>query len=109
MPIDPQSPDLSLGVIGTGTMGRGIAQIAAAGGLSVRLYDMRDGAAEEATVFVSRMLRRAAEKGGMTEDAAEAAIGRLAVVDGLDAMADAAILVEAIVDFLGEHFPARGR
>ncbi len=98
MPIDPQSPDLSLGVIGTGTMGRGIAQIAAAGGLSVRLYDTRDGAAEEATVFVSRMLRRAAEKGGMTEDAAEAAIGRLAVVDGLDAMADAAIVVEAIVE-----------
>jgi len=32
MTIDPQSPDLSLGVIGTGTMGRGIAQIAYASG-----------------------------------------------------------------------------
>ena len=100
MTIDPQSPDLSLGVIGTGTMGRGIAQIAAAGGISVRLYDARGGAAAEASAFVARMLRRAAEKGGMTEGAAEAAIGRLAIVDGLHAMADAAIVVEAIVEEL---------
>ena len=100
MSIDPQSPDLALGVIGTGTMGRGIAQIAAAGGIAVRLYDTRDGAAEEASAFVARMLRRAAEKGGMTEGAAEAAIGRLAIVDGLDAMAGADIVVEAIVEEL---------
>ena len=100
MTIDPRSPNLSLGVIGTGTMGRGIAQIAAAGGLSVRLYDTRDGAADDASAFIARMLRRAAEKGGMTEGAAEAAIGRLAIVDGLDAMANAAIVVEAIVEEL---------
>ena len=100
MTIDPQSPDLALGVIGTGTMGRGIAQIAAAGGVSVRLYDTRDGAAEEASAFVARMLRRAAEKGGMTEGAAESAIARLDIVDGLDAMAGAGVVVEAIVEEL---------
>ncbi len=100
MTIDPQSPDLALGVIGTGTMGRGIAQIAAAGGVSVRLYDTRDGAAEEASTFVARMLRRAAEKGGMTERAAESAIARLDIVDGLHAMAGAGVVVEAIVEEL---------
>ena len=100
MTVDPQSPELVLGVIGTGTMGRGIAQIAAAGGISVRLFDTRDGAAEEASAFVARMLRRAAEKGGMTEGAAEAAVGRLEIVDGLDAMSGADIVVEAIVEEL---------
>ena len=101
MTIDPQSPHLALGVIGTGTMGRGIAQIAAAGGIAVRLFDMRDGAAAEASGFVARMLRRAAEKGGMTGAAAEAAIGRLEIVDGLGAMAGADVVVEAIVEELG--------
>ena len=100
MTLDPNSPDLVLGVIGTGTMGRGIAQIAASGGIAVRLFDTRDGAAEEASAFVARMLRRAAEKGGMTETAAEAAIGRLAIVDGLGAMAGADVVVEAIVEEL---------
>ena len=100
MTIDPNSPNLALGVIGTGTMGRGIAQIAAAGGISVRMFDTRDGAAEEAVAFVARMLRRAAEKGGMTTAAAEAAVGRLAIVDGLGAMRDAHVVVEAIVEEL---------
>ena len=68
------------------------------GGSAVKLYDTRDGAAAEASAFVARMLRRAAEKGGMTEGAAEAAIGRLAIVEGLDAMAGADIVVEAIVE-----------
>ena len=100
MTIDPQSPSLALGVIGTGTMGRGIAQIAVAGGIAVRLFDMQDGAAAEASGFVARMLRRAAEKGGMTKAAAEAAIGRLEIVDGLGAMAGADVVVEAIVEEL---------
>ena len=100
MTVDPKSPDLVLGVIGTGTMGRGIAQIAAAGGIAVRLFDSRDGAAGEASAFVARMLRRAAEKGGMTGAAAEAAIRRLTIVDGLGAMAGADVVVEAIVEDL---------
>ena len=100
MTTDPQSPSLALGVIGTGTMGRGIAQIAAAGGIAVRLHDSREGAAAEAVAFVARMLRRAAEKGGMTGAAAEAAIGRLEIVDGLGAMAGADVVVEAIVEEL---------
>ena len=62
---------------------------------------MRDGAAAEASGFVARMLRRAAEKGGMTGAAAEAAIGRLEIVDGLGAMAGADVVVEAIVEELG--------
>ena len=42
----------TIGILGTGTMGRGIAQIAALAGRSVVLHDARDGAAGEAAAFV---------------------------------------------------------
>ena len=63
MAFDPASPTLTLGVVGAGTMGRGIAQIAAAAGIEVRLYDARKGAAEEARGFIAKMLERQVEKG----------------------------------------------
>ena len=63
MTFDPASPTLSLGVVGAGTMGRGIAQIAAAAGIEVRLCDARAGAAEEARGFIAKMLERQVEKG----------------------------------------------
>ena len=92
-------PD-AIGVVGAGTMGRGIAQIAAAGGRRVLLFDSRDGAASEASAFIARMLRRAAEKGSMSEADAEAGIARIAVVDDLDALAPCDVVVEAIVEDL---------
>ncbi len=100
MTIDPHSPGLALGVVGAGTMGRGIAQIAAAGGIAVRLFDTRGGAVDEAAAFIARMLRRAVEKGSMAGADAEAAIGRVAVVGGLDELAGVDIAVEAIVEDL---------
>ena len=63
MAFDPASPTLTLGVVGAGTMGRGIAQIAAAAGIEVRLCDAREGAAEEARGFIAKMLERQVEKG----------------------------------------------
>ena len=67
MAIDARRPDLTVGVIGTGAMGRGIVQVAAAGGMRVLMTDSRPGAAQEARDFIGKMLDRAAEKGGMSE------------------------------------------
>jgi len=61
MPFDVNRRDLTVGVIGTGAMGRGIAQVAAAGGMQVLMSDSRPGAAEEAREFIEKMLARAAE------------------------------------------------
>ena len=79
MVFDPASPTLTLGVVGAGTMGRGIAQIAAAAGIEVRLIDARTGAAEEARGFIARMLERQVEKGAGAADA-RAAIERVRIV-----------------------------
>lgn len=100
MAQDANSPDDTIGVIGTGTMGRGIAQIAVTGGYRVKMYDAQEGAAGKAAEFVHRMIGRAAEKGQMSDDDAAAAKGRLEIAGGLADFAGCALVVEAIVEDL---------
>ena len=101
MSFDPTADHLVMGVIGAGTMGRGIAQIAAAVGVSVILADARPGAAEEAVGAIDNAFDRLAEKGRMSAEAASAAKARLTPVpaDAPD-FAQCALVVEAIVEDL---------
>lgn len=100
MSFDPQSGALVLGVVGTGTMGRGIAQIAAAAGIRVLLHDARDGAAAEAVAAVADTFRTLARKGRMSDESADGAAARLCPVAGLDGFAPCHLVVEAIVEDL---------
>ncbi len=88
----------TVGIVGAGAMGRGIAQIAAEGGCDVLLFDARDGIAGEAAEFAARMIARKAEKGQLGQEAADAAAGRLRAVSDLPDMAGADLVVEAIVE-----------
>jgi 3-hydroxybutyryl-CoA dehydrogenase len=90
--------DLTIGVVGTGAMGRGIAQVAVTGGMSALLFDAADGAAAKAREFVCGMLDRNVEKGRMETAEAEAAKSRLSVVDTLSGLAPCHLVVEAIVE-----------
>ena len=101
MARNSSSKDFTVGVIGTGAMGRGIAQIMALGGINVLLFDAKKGAAEEGRVFAERMILRAAEKGTIPEDQAKAATGRLQIVDDMQALAPCDVVVEAVVEDLG--------
>ncbi len=98
MGFDANRPDLLIGVIGAGAMGRGIAQVAAAGGIRVRLADAKPGAAQEALKFIDGMLKRAAEKGTMTADDAKGAVERIQVVESLADMKPCHAVIEAIVE-----------
>ena len=100
MAIDASRPDLTVGVIGTGAMGRGIAQVAAAGGMQVLMTDTRPGAAEEARDFIARMIARAAEKGSMTRDEATGAVNRIRIVGGPADMKPCHAVIEVIVENL---------
>jgi 3-hydroxybutyryl-CoA dehydrogenase len=98
--IDIERADLTLGVVGAGAMGRGIAQIAAAAGITVRMIDSRAGSAEQARGELARTFEMLAGKGRMTAEAAHAAIGKLqAVADARD-LAGCQIVIEAIVEDL---------
>ena len=100
MAFDANRSDLTVGVIGTGAMGRGIVQVAAAGGMNVLTTDARPGAAQEARDFVAKMLARAAEKGSMSREDAEDASKRIKIVDGLADFKPCHVVVEAIVENL---------
>ncbi|WP_141579386.1 3-hydroxyacyl-CoA dehydrogenase [Actinomadura sp. WMMA1423] len=84
-------------VIGAGAMGRGIAQLAAAGGLTVELADIRTQAVMEAVEYVRGMFDRLAAKGRMAAGDAEAAKERLrAVGEPLTPFQDCDLVVEAV-------------
>ncbi len=81
-------------------MGRGIVQVAAAGGMNVLMTDARLGAAQEARDFVAKMLLRAAEKGAMSREEADAAANRVKIVDTIAGLKPCHMIVEAIVENL---------
>ncbi|MFC8268110.1 3-hydroxyacyl-CoA dehydrogenase [Streptomyces cinereoruber] len=85
-------------VVGTGTMGQGIAQVALVAGHPVRLYDSAPGRAGEAVAALTARLDRLVEKGRLDAGAREAAVGRLHAAGELAELADAALVVEAIVE-----------
>lgn len=89
-----------IGVIGAGAMGRGIAQIAAVGGFPVVIWDANGQVAQDAQAFVADMLKRAADKGRMTVEAAVEATARITVAKELDAFKQCTIVIEAIVERL---------
>ncbi|MXN65985.1 3-hydroxyacyl-CoA dehydrogenase [Stappia sp. GBMRC 2046] len=91
---------LTIGIVGTGTMGRGIAQIFAASGNRILLHDAREGAAAEARDFVGGMLARLAEKGRMDAGDAKDAMNRIEVAGKLEALASCDLVIEAIVEKL---------
>jgi len=95
----PHTPH-HLGIVGAGLMGRGIAQIAAQGGISVILHDSRPGGAEEARQAIAATLQSLADKGKLTAEAAAASAARLKAAASLADLAPCTVVVEAIVENL---------
>ncbi|WP_304309135.1 3-hydroxyacyl-CoA dehydrogenase [Pseudacidovorax intermedius] len=95
----PSTPT-TIGVVGAGTMGRGIAQLFLQAGHTVRCHDAQPGAAAKAVEYVDNMLARAVEKGRMTAADHQAARGRLHACNALDELADCTLVIEAIVEDL---------
>ncbi|MDV3440864.1 3-hydroxyacyl-CoA dehydrogenase PaaH [Pseudomonas otitidis] len=97
----PALPQTSLvAVIGAGAMGAGIAQVAAQAGHPVRLYDNRPGAAAQAVDGIDRQLGRLVEKGKLDAAERQAIVARLQPAEALEALADARLVIEAIVENL---------
>jgi NAD(P)-dependent dehydrogenase (short-subunit alcohol dehydrogenase family) len=98
--LNTTTGELVLGIVGTGLMGRGIAQISAQAGIDVWLFDARSGAAEEARAAVATTLGTLAAKGKLDTAAVAAAVARLHVADALKDLAGCRVVVEAIVEDL---------
>lgn len=90
----------TVAVIGAGAMGAGIAQVAAQAGHPVKLYDNRPGASAQAIDGIDRQLGRLVEKNKLSAEARAAIVARLQPVEAIEALADASLVIEAIVENL---------
>jgi 3-hydroxybutyryl-CoA dehydrogenase len=100
--MQPPRPDIqTVGIVGTGAMGRGIAQIAAQAGLTVNLYDANPQAVEAARQYLQDTLDKLAAKGRISADDAGATLARVKPCGKLEDLAGCDVVVEAIVERLG--------
>ena len=88
----------TVGVVGAGTMGSGIAQSFAQAGFDVSLFDAVPAARETAAQAIGRSLGKLVQKGVLTSDAEEAALRRLSYPAHLDVLESSDFVVEAIVE-----------
>jgi 3-hydroxybutyryl-CoA dehydrogenase len=90
----------TIGIAGAGAMGRGIAQIAAQAGSTVRLYDTQPEAVQRALQELGAQWDRLQEKGRMDAAAVQAAKARLKGAASLQELADCELVVEAVIERL---------
>jgi len=90
----------TVGVLGAGTMGAGIAQVAAEAGLEVLLHDPIDGATDRARQRIGGFLARKVEKRQLTDDERTAATARIDATPTLEGLAAADVVIEAIPEDL---------
>lgn len=100
MPVGALSPSTLVGVVGSGTMGAGIAQVAALAGHAVVLCDSRADAVPNAIQSIRQNLDKLVSKGKLPAEAAESASKRLRAAASLSELRDSGIVVEAIVEDL---------
>ncbi len=89
-----------IGIIGAGTMGSGIAQLAAANGCTVHLLDVNPAAVPSAIERITAQFDRLVKKHRMTEDEAAAAAKQLLPAQSVRDLADVGFVIEAIVEDL---------
>src|SRR5688500_11634086 len=81
-------------------MGRGIAQVLAQCGVRTLLFDAQPGAASKAKESITQALGKLVEKGRLAAADVDQSMGRIEIVDALNALAPCHVVVEAIVEDL---------
>ena len=95
----------TVGVLGAGLMGRGIAQVSAMAGYDVIMFDPFDKALESAMKVIDKNLAKAVEKGKTTEEAKAASISKIKTTTKLEDVANAELIIEAVPEDLTIKLP----
>lgn len=90
----------TIGIVGAGSMGTGIANLAAINGFNVILRDIEERFIEGALHRMSKFMAKSVSKGKMTEEQKQAVLGRIQTTIDLEDMKDADIVIEAVVEDL---------
>lgn len=91
----------TVAIVGAGTMGTGVAQVAATAGHKTLIYDTRPGAAKKSVEDIRAGLERRLSRGKITEQELEKLLSRLHPVELIEELCDARLVFEAIVEDLG--------
>lgn len=89
-----------IGVLGAGLMGSGIAQVAASSGYEVTLVEVSEDLVKKGLSGIEKSLAKFAEKGAITAEQRDATLARLNGTANLEDLANADIIIEAIIENL---------
>ena len=89
-----------VGVLGAGTMGNGIAQVAAQAGYQVVMRDIEDRFVENGIKAIDKFLTKSVEKGKMTEDQKKAVTGRIKGTTRMEDLKNVDVVIEAVFEDL---------
>ncbi len=87
-----------IGVIGAGTMGSGIAQVAAEAGFEVIMRDVEDSFVERGLAAINKNVSRAVDKGKISKEEAETIMGRIHGTTKLEDLKEAGLVIEAVIE-----------
>ncbi|MDR5826274.1 3-hydroxyacyl-CoA dehydrogenase [Caballeronia sp. LP006] len=97
--MNTQTPSIeAIGIVGTGAMGRGIAQIAALAGLSVHLFDTKPEAVTAARDYLAETFAKLVAKGKLEATRADDSLAQVTGASSLNDLAGCQLVVEAIVE-----------
>lgn len=91
---------MNIGIIGSGTMGSGIAQVAATSGCQVKLFDTNQAVLDKAKASLEKILFRLIEKGRIDEAEKSRIQNNITYVDTLKDLSDSNLTIEAIIENL---------
>jgi len=90
----------TIGVVGAGTMGNGIAQVAAQAGYNVVMRDIEERFVQGGIKNIDRFLTKSVEKGKMTADDKAAVMGRIKGTTKMEDLKDADFIIEAALEVM---------
>src|SRR5919109_3438052 len=90
-----------IGIVGSGIMGSGVAEVAAKAGVGVVLRSRKQETADAMVAGLAKSLAKQVAKGRLDEESADAGKGRVTATSDLDALADCDLVLESVVEDLG--------
>ena len=91
---------MNIGIIGSGTMGSGIAQVAATAGCKVKLYDTNENALDKAKAALEKILSRLIEKERIDDNEKSRIQNNISYTNSLKDLANSNVTIEAIIENL---------
>ena len=89
---------MRIGVIGAGSMGAGIAQVAASADCNVKIYDQSKEVCEKALIKLDKILNRLIEKGKIDDQKKKSIQDNISIVNNIESLKDSDLIIEAIIE-----------